>query len=78
MQLTMSMLLAVSCRHDGSIIISILMPYNNRNAPVTVTYPTPLVVNQDGDIALPEGREMVMPVEEIFPVADEEPNDASE
>ena len=67
-----------ACRHDGSIIISILMPYNNRNAPVTVTHPSPLVVNQDGDIALPEGREMLMLVEEILPIGDEEPRDAFE
>lgn len=41
---------------DGQINITVLMPYNNPDAPESVTYPAPIIVIADGEIALPEGR----------------------
>lgn len=41
---------------DGHINITVLMPYNNPDAPEGVTFPEPIIVMADGEIALPEGR----------------------
>ncbi len=43
-------------RIDGEIHITIMLPYRNPNAPQSVTFPEPLSVTLDGEIALPEGR----------------------
>lgn len=43
-------------RVDGEIHITILLPYSNPNAPQSVTFPEPILVTEDGPIALPEGR----------------------
>ncbi|WP_176038777.1 hypothetical protein [Brucella tritici] len=43
-------------RIDGEIHITIMLPYRNPTAPRSVTFPDPVFVSVDGDIALPQGR----------------------
>jgi len=43
-------------RKDGVIHMTILLPYSNPNAPQSVTFPEPILITEDGPIALPEGR----------------------
>lgn len=43
-------------RLNGDIHITVLMPFSNPDAPISVTFPEPLLVTSDGDVALPEGR----------------------
>ncbi|MBC8718840.1 hypothetical protein [Ochrobactrum sp. Marseille-Q0166] len=42
-------------RVDGKVNITIRLPYTNPNPPHSVAFPAPLIVDQDGAIALPEG-----------------------
>ncbi|KAB2687512.1 hypothetical protein [Brucella tritici] len=43
-------------RIDGVIHITVRMPYTNPEPPQSVAFPVPMIVSQDGPIALPEGR----------------------
>ena len=43
-------------RADGEIHITILLPYSNPDAPLSVTFPDPITVTADGPVTLPEGR----------------------
>lgn len=44
-------------RVNGKVHITVLLPYSNPNPPRLVAFPTPLLVGQDGAIALPECRD---------------------
>lgn len=43
-------------RIGGEIKITVLLPYQNPDAPVSVTYPAPVSIVQDGAVSLPVGR----------------------
>lgn len=43
-------------RIDGEIHITIMLPYSNPKAPQSITFPDPIFVSVDGEIALPEAR----------------------
>lgn len=42
---------------DGIISLTIILPYSNDDAPNSVKFPEPLIVIDDGAVALPDGRD---------------------
>ncbi|CAB4326606.1 hypothetical protein [Brucella sp. 191011898] len=43
-------------RTEGIIHITLLLPYSNLNPSQVIAFPSPIMIENDGDIPLPDGR----------------------